>query len=828
MAKKEVTKKKVAKKKIANKAVAKRELAKKPVAKKEMARKEEIRRGGVIFKPEEYSIIGKPFPRVDARVKVTGEAKYAADIEVADMLWGAVKRSPHAHARILHIDTSKAENLPGVKGVTTGKDFGGFKWGWSRETRDEEPLATTKVRYLYEGVAAVAAIDEDLAQEACELIEVEYEPLPGVFDPFEAMKEGAPLVHEDCKRNVCVEYHWHFGNVEKGFRESTLVREDTFQTPRMAKGYLEPPAIVAYWPDSNHLTIHAAKGSPYFPYRILSSCFNLPLSNVRVVQPFIGCDFGGTKNDMVSGDFSAVMLARKSGKPVKIVYTQFDELTTCLRRHPMWITIKTGVAKDGRLKAIQTKVISDGGAYTRMSPLSNYLTGVCMALPYHLPNFKTDVTCYFTNNPSSAAMRGHGLYHTRFAGDVQMDMIAEELGIDPVEMRLRNAIKNPKPGQLYETINKMHLATCGVEECLEKAAKAIRWEEKRKEERVKGEKAYGIGFAAGTYLGGTKLSGHNACAAMVRICEDGSVNLLTGATDVGQGSDSIMCAFTAETLGIGLEDVDIKRVDTAHTPVDPGTYGSRVTVLAGEATINAAKDAKRQLLEVAAKEFGVKPEEMDIKNKKAFVTSNPEQNIPWARLVRMACYTTPGMVIMGQGQSTKGISVYGQADFSSGTGDIGTNYSFTAQAQEVEVDLETGVVTCTDNSVIAHDCGFPLNPPAVDTQVVGGAYHPGVGAALYCEFKMDKGLTVNPNFVDYKLPRAYEAPMTKVIHVITNDPFGPFGAKEASEGSTCTAAPAVINAIHDATGIWIKDLPAKPEKVFWALKEKERKDKGGK
>ena len=792
---------------------------------KQGARKEErTRGGGVVLKPEEYSVIGKPIPRVDARAKVTGEAKYAADIEVADMLWGAIKRSPHAHARILRIDTSKAERLPGVKAVITGKDFSGFKWGWSRGTRDEEPLATTKVRYLYEGVAAVAAIDEDIAQEACELIDVEYEPLPGVYDPFEAMKEGAPLVHEDRKGNICVEYHWNFGDVEKAFSESYLVREDTFQTPRMAKGYIEPPAIVAYWPDASHLTVHAAKGSPYFPYRILSNCFNLPLSHVRIIQPFIGADFGGTKNDMVNGDFSAPMLAKKSGKAVKIVYTQFDELTTCLRRHPMWVTIKTGVTKDGRLKAIQTKVISDGGAYTRMSPLSNFLTGICMGLPYKLPNFKTDVFCYFTNNPSSAAMRGHGIYHTRFAGDVQMDMMAEELGIDPVEMRLRNGIENPKAGKIYETINKLHLATCGVKECIEKAAEAIQWEKEKKVERVRGNKAYGIGFACGTYLSGTKLSGHNACAAMVRICEDGSVNYITGATDVGQGSDTVTTAMVAEVLGIGLEDIDIKRVDTAHTPVDPGTYGSRVTVLAGEAAINAARDAKRMLLEVAAKEFGVKPEEMDIKNKKAFVRTNPEMSIPWARLVRMACYTTPGMVIIGRGQSSRGISTYGLADFTTGIGDIGTNYSFTAQAQEVEVDLETGVVKCTDNSVIAHDCGFPLNPPAVDTQVVGGAYHPGVGAALYCEFKMDKGLTLNPNLVDYKLPRAYEAPMTKVLHVITNDPFGPFGAKEASEGSTCTAAPAVINAIHDATGIWIKELPAKPEKVFWALKEQREKE----
>src|SRR4030043_223213 len=480
---------------------------------------------------EEYSIIGKPIPRVDARAKVTGEAKYAADIEAADMLWGAIKRSHHPHARILNIDTSKAERLPGVKAVTTGKDFSGFKWGWSRETRDEEPLATTKVRYLYEGVAAVAAIDEDIAEEACELIEVEYEPLPGVFDPFEAMKEGAPLVHEDRPGNICVEYHWNFGDVEKVFAESYLVREDTFQTPRMAKGYIEPPAIVAYWPDSTHLTVIPAKGSPYFPYRILSNCFNLPLSNIRIIQPFMCSGFGGTKNDMVSCDFAAPMLSKKSGKPVKIVYTQFDELTTCLRRHPMWVTIKTGVTKDGRLKAIQTKVISDGGAYTRMSPLSNFLTGICMALPYQLPNFKTEMHCYFTNNPSSAAMRGHGVYHTRFGGDVQMDMIAEELGIDPVEMRLRNAIDNPKPGTIYETINKVALKTCGIKECLQKVAEDPIWRDRDKMPRKEGNISWGVGLSGTSYLGGARQMGHQSCAAVVRICEDGTVNLINGAED---------------------------------------------------------------------------------------------------------------------------------------------------------------------------------------------------------------------------------------------------------------------------------------------------------
>ncbi|HME41531.1 MAG TPA: xanthine dehydrogenase family protein molybdopterin-binding subunit [Syntrophorhabdales bacterium] len=774
----------------------------------------------------DFSILGKPIRRVDAIAKVTGQAKYANDIEVADMLYGFVKRSPHAHARIRNIDTSKAERLPGVKAIITGKDFNGFKWGWSNPTRDEEPLAVSKVRYLYEGVAAVAAIDKDIAEEACDLIEVEYEPLPGVFTREEAMQPGAPLVHDNRPGNVTVEYHWSFGNVEKAFAESYLLRKDTFNTPRMAKGYIEPPATVAYWPDPSRLVFIGAKGSPYFPYRILSRCFNLPLSHVRIIAPFIGCDFGGTKNDMTNGDFSAVMLAKKAAKPVKVVNTQFDSLTTDLRRHPMAVTMTTGVTKDGIITGIHNEIISDGGAYTRMSPLTHFLTGICMGMPYHLPNFKHDVTCYFTNNCSSAAMRGHGVYHTTFARECQMDMIADELGIDRVEMRQRNIIKNPKPGTIYQTINDIHVATAGTEECLQKVAEAVGWGKKR--EKVKGNKAYGIGLVAAAFLGGTQLSAHNACACIVRVCEDGTVNYLTGATDVGMGSDTIGCAIVAEVLGLPIEDVDIKRVDTAYTPADPGSYGSRVTVLMGEAAIHAAEDAKKQLREYAAKLLGAMEDEIVFKDKQVFVKSNHARSIPWERLVRMACYDAPGRVIIGRGHSKRASDLHTIADFSTGKGDIGTNYSFTAHAIQVEVDTETGVVRCTDdNNVVAHDCGFPLNTLAVETQAQGGSYHQGVGAALYEEFKMDKGLTLNPNFVDYQRPRAYEAPMTDVIHVITNDPFGPFGAKEASEGSTCTAPPAVINAIHDATGVWIKDLPAQPERVYWALKEKREEVKKG-
>jgi CO/xanthine dehydrogenase Mo-binding subunit len=766
-----------------------------------------------------YSILGKSVPRVDAKLKVTGQAKYASDYEMGGMLWGKIKRAPYAHARILNIDTSKAERLFGVKGVVVGKEFGGFKWGWQAHTRDESPLAVNKVRYMYEGVAAVAAIDKEIAEEACDLIDVEYEELPGVFDPFEAMKEGAPLVHEDRPRNILVEYHWNFGDVDKAFDESYLVREDLFQTPRQAKGYIEPPAVVAWW---EHDTLHyiGAKGSPYMLWRIFGRAFDLPLSKIRVITPVIGCDFGGTKNDGHALDFAAILLAKKTGRPVKIVYTQWEELTTCLRRHAMWVRVKMGLSRDGMIKGLYTNVVADGGAYARMSPVTMYLTNGQCTVPYKIDNFKTDTWNIYTNNPIAAAMRGHGMYHTRYAIDCQLDLMAKELGIDPVEIRHKNSIDNPKPGEIYYTVNKLRVATCGIKECIEQCAKLFGWDEYHKTKKTDGPIARGAGIGASASLSGARLTGHNSCSAIVRINEDGSVNVQTGATDVGMGSDTAMCAITAEMLGVEMSDLEIKRVDTAYSYPDPGSYGSRVTIYAGEATMKAAEDAKRQLLEAAANEMGVFVEELDIKDKKVFMKTDETRFLPWLAVVRAACYASIGNVVIGRGVSRKGTKGFSAKAFSTGEGDVGTNYGFAAQINEVEVDTETGVVRCTEKSSMADDCGFPLNPAIVETQCIGGSYHQAISSALYEEFAMEQGSTLNPNFVDYKRPRAYEAPFPKFAHVITNDPFGPFGVKEASEATTCTGAPAVINAIYDATGVMIKNMPATPERMWRALKEK--------
>jgi 4-hydroxybenzoyl-CoA reductase alpha subunit len=760
---------------------------------------------------EDYSVIGKWVPRIDGRVKATGEAKFAADYEMPGMLWCKILRSPYPHAKILNIDTSRAERLTGVKAVCTGKDFGGWTWGWMPKTRDEPPLAIGKVRYLAEAVAAVAAVDEDTAEEATELIQVEYGELPGVFDPEDAMKESAPQIHDHAEKNVSWEFHMDFGDVEKAFAGSDLVSEDRFETGRVITGYLEPPAAVAYW-DSSGITIWAAKQSPYFVYRHLAACFKLPLNKVRVIQPFIGGGFGGTKNDSLAGDFCSVLFSKMTGKPVKFVYSMAEVLMTCRRRHNMIVYNKMGMKKDGTITAMQSRVIADGGAYTAIGPLTMYLTGCMSTLPYKLPNFKHDAYRIFTNNPIGAAMRGHGVTHTRFAAEIQMEMMAEELGIDPVEVRLRNAITAP-----HETINKVTVDSCGLTEGLQTLAQHPLWKEKGKPKQGKGFLSHGVGMSGTSYLGGARQRGHQSCGAVVRLCEDGTIDYLTGATDCGQGSDTVLVQIIAEELGLRVEEIDIKRVDTAVTPCDAGSYGSRVTVLAGEAAQKAANDVKSQLARVAAENWEADPEDIVFRNGQVFVRTAPERSMPFRKLAQIACYSGSGAVILGRGYSQYGIEIL---DFDRGLGNSGTSYSFTSQLTAVDVDMETGFVKCKD-MIIAHDCGKPLNPVNVEAQSQGAAIQ-GMGQALYEQFVMDHGRTLNANLADYKMPLSLDVPHIDVIDIITDDPHGPYGAKEASEGAIVSAPPSIISAIHDATGIWFKEQPVTPEKIAMALKDKKK------
>lgn len=755
----------------------------------------------------EYSVIGKSVPRVDGIEKVTGQGKFAADFNMPGQLWCKILRAPHAHARILNIDTTKAEKMAGVKGVLTAKDFNGWKWGWMPKTRDESPLAIDKVRFYAEGVAAVCAVDEATAEDACSLIEVEYEPLAGVFDPEEAMKDGAPQVHDYVKNNLSWDFHMDYGDVEKGFREADLVREDRFETGRVNTGFLEPPASVAMW-DVNGITVYAAKQSPYFHYRHLAACFNLPLSKVRVVQPLIGGGFGGTKNDSVPGDFCSVLFSKRTGKPVKFVYNMEEVIMTCRRRHNMVIHNKMGMKKDGTITAMHSRLIADGGAYTAIGPLTMYLSGCMSTLPYKLPNFKHDAYRIFTNNPVGAAMRGHGVTHTRFAAEIQMEMMAEELGIDFMAVRIKNAITAP-----HTTINGVTVASCGLKEGLAVLADSPAWKDREGKKKKSDTVAHGVGISGTSYLGGARQRGHQSCGAVVRLCEDGSVNYLTGATDCGQGSDTALVQIIAEVLGLGMEDVGIKRVDTAHTPCDAGSYGSRVTDLAGQAAQKAAWDVRRQLAEFAAGMWQVSPDDIEFKNHRVFVKNAPDKSQDFRKLTQAACYSEAGMVIIGKGYSQVGIEVL---DFDRGYGNCGTSYSFTSQLTEVDVDLETGF-TKTTNFLIAHDCGRPLNPMTVAAQCEGGAIQ-GLGQAIYEEFKMDNGVTRNSNLCDYKMPLSTDVPEIEIVDIITEEPARPFGAKEASEGSHVSTPPSVISALHHATGVWFKSQPVTPEKIVMALK----------
>ncbi|MCL1832962.1 MAG: molybdopterin-dependent oxidoreductase, partial [Leptospirales bacterium] len=624
----------------------------------------------------------------------------------------------------------------------------------------------------------------------------------------------APVIHDYRPNNMSVEYHWNFGDVDKAFDESYFVHEDRFATGKVIVGFLEPPASLAYYDPSGYITVWAAKQSPYFHYRHLADCFNLPLSKIRIVQPFIGGGFGGTKNDTIAGDMIAVMGSKKTGKPVKFIYSQEEVLTTCRRRHNMIVYSKMGVTKDGIIKAVQHKVVANGGAYTAISPLSMYLAGFITPLPYKLPNFKYDAYRVFTNNPVSAAMRGHGATHTRFACEIQMDMIAEKLGLDPLDMRMRNAIDNPKRGEAYTTVNGVVVRTCGIKEALQIVADDDLWKNKKSIEKTDGTVSWGVGLSGTSYPGGARQLGHQSCAAIIRICEDGTVNYLTGATDCGQGSDTGLSMIVAEALGVRYEDIDIKRVDTAYTPVDAGSYGSRVAILAGQAGIHAAEDAKKQLLEAAAKAWNVGADDVELKDSVCFIKSKPEQKMSFNKLAKIACYEGSGAVIIGRGYSSYGVE---KLDFDKGTGNGSVSYSFTSQAVKLGVDMETGKIDVSD-FLIAHDCGRPLHPITCESQNEGGAVQ-ALGQAIYEEFIMDNGDTKNSSFLDYKMPRTTDVPKIRVVDIITDDPGGPYGAKEVSEGSHVSTPPSVASAIHSATGIWFKELPVTPEKIVKALKK---------
>ena len=754
-----------------------------------------------------YSVVGKSVERTDARVKVTGSARYAGDLIAPGMLHGKLLRSPLAHARILNIDTSRARALAGVRAVITGKDFPGIPFGTRPDIRDQLPMPITKVHHFGEGVATVAAVDEDTAEEALALIEVDYEELPVVLNAQDALAPDAPLVNEFKNSNIAYFSDFVFGDIDKGFKEAEYIKEETFSSHRTSVGFIEPHACLAEVDATGRVLLQGSKQSPYITWRHMCRAMDIPLSKVRVLNPFVGGGFSG-KHDPFDVDFSAVKLAQVTGKPVRIVLNYDEVLAAYRQRNAMDAKLKIGVKKNGVITGLRAENILEGGPISGIGPFNIYFFGAFLNVPYKIPAIEYHGKLVYSNRAPCGTVRGQEIVLAQFALDSLLHMVGEDLGIDPVELRLINAVTDN-----WRCANGLVVDVSGLSQCIERSAEKIGWKESRKS-RPAGR---GIGFSCASHPSGTRLGGHFGSSVMLKLLEDGKVIVTHGATEIGQGANTVFCQMAAEELGLPFEDM-LQGVSDSDTAIlDSGMFGDRATFWDGNATIIAARDMKKQLAEIVAGDLKADPEELEFENKRVFVRGEPERGMDWLLAVRKAYYEH-GAPLYGRGNwAATDIDI---VDWKTGKGNLAHGLDFIATAIDIEVDKETGRVTLL-HGVHGDDAGQPINPAMLEGQVNGGSAHM-AGHALYEELLYDeKGRALNHTWRDYKQPTALDVPEYIVEHVHTHDPYGPFGAKGAGEASSCSTIAAIANGVYDAIGVRIKDLPITPEKILQALKAKE-------
>lgn len=754
-----------------------------------------------------YNILNTHTHNIDGIAKVTGRAQYTFDITRPGMLYGKILRSPHPHAKIKNIDYSKALALSGVKGVVTGKDTLGKKQGiWRRysELCDEQILPMEKVRYIGEPVAAVAAVTEEIAEAALDLIEVDYEVLPAVYDAMEGIKKDAPIIHEGVERNINVTRHIEWGDVEEGFEQSDYIREDWFKCSGQAHMCMETRDAVAEYTPEGKLTVWTSTQAPYYIQALLAGVLGLKESDIRVISHYTGGGFGG-KFELDGAQFCASVLSMKLFKPVKIVYTREEDLIATKCRTPMYYYVRTGVKKDGTFMAREARVFTEGGAYTSMGATALYLTGFFHSFPYKWKGYRYDGYRVYTNTIPATSMRGFGAPQATFCSETQIDLIAKELGIDRFEIRRMNG-HTPN----YEVPGQATIASCGLDQCIDKIEDWVKSRGKLPPNRGIGISCYG--FMSGGIFNWFDTP-YSFSSAVVTVNCDGKVDLHVGAQDIGQGSNTTLAMICAEELGVRVEDIRVHSGDTAECPPDLGAWGSRQTLMAGNATKMAAAEVKRQLIEFAAAKMGVNiVYDLDIKDRWVHSLARPERGLDYFEVVKAALRGKEGQRLMGRGFYTphrKGM--------------ISPAYSYGVQALEIDVDPETGKISLL-NCVTAHDCGQPINPLGLQGQLEG-AISMAAGYGFLEDLPMEDGKILNPNLVDYKLIRAPEMPETEVMEVETYEPEGPFGAKEAGEGLTNPTAAALSTALYDALGITVKQLPISPEKVLNALREKGKESK---
>ncbi len=762
-----------------------------------------------------FQIIGLPRRRVDGRAKVTGQTLFADDLALPRMLHCKLLRSPLAHARIVRLDVSRARSHPGVHLVLTGRDLP-TRFGILPVSEDEEALCGERVRYTGDPVAAVVARDEPTALEALDRIEVDYEPLPVFTDPQDSLRQDEPRIHDYGYRgniHKCVSLR--FGEVDAGFAEADEIFEDIFFYEGSTHLPIEQHAALAALDRDGKLTLWSSTQTPHYVHRALAKVLGLPPARVRVIATPNGGGFGG-KSDVFNHEIVVAKAALILGRPVKICLTREEVFYAHRGRHPVLMRFRTGVKRDGRITAMHLQTLVDGGAYGSYGVASTFYTGALQTVTYHVPRYHFQGCRVFTNKPPCGPKRGHGTPQPRFGQEIQLDKIAERLGLDPAELRLR-ILEKP----FAVTANYMRLGTIGLAECIRRVTQACGWQDKYR----KLPEGRGVGLACSSYLSGAGLPIYwNAMphsGVQLKLDRSGGVTVFCGATEIGQGSDDVLVACVAEILGVDPLDVRAVTGDTDLTPVDLGSYSSRVTLMMGNAAIQAAQRAREVVAQAVAEHLGVPGGRLVFAQGRVFDAEDPEHGVSFQEAVCLAeaKHGTIGAV----GSYTPPPA---PARYKGGGVGPSPTYSYTAAVVEVEVDRTTGWIT-VPKVWIAHDIGRALNPTLVRGQIEGSVYM-ALGEALM-EEQVFRRLPAKrshafvhkfPSMLEYKSPTSLEMPEVETILVETDDPHGPFGAKEVGQGPLLPVIPALANAVHDALGVRVDEIPITPEKILKALDDK--------
>jgi 4-hydroxybenzoyl-CoA reductase alpha subunit len=768
----------------------------------------------------EFSRVGKRARKLDSMAVATGQAVYTDDIQLPGMLHGRILRSPHAHARIRSIDTRRAEALEGVHAVLVGSELP-VKYGVIPWTPDETALAVDKVRFVGDEVAAVAAIDEDTAQAALALIDVDYELLHTYLDPHEALTKHDPAIHEGAKHgNVSKHVDLTFGEVDAALEGSAVVVEDEYRFHGTAHAPIEPHCAVARWSGDGVLTLWSSTQIPHYVHRCLARVLELPAHRIRVIQPYLGGAFGG-KSDPFGHELCAAKLAMKSGRPVKILLNREETFYTHRGRHPMQMRFRTGCDAQGMITAVDSKILIDGGSYSSFGLVTTYYSGQLLCGPCHFPTYRFDSTRVFTNKPPCGPKRGHGSVQPRFALEIQLDRMATQLGIDPIEFRRRNW-----QGENTDTINGQTVTSNGFLQCLDKVEQACGWKDKH----GKLPAGRGIGVAGSMYISGTNYAVYPndmpQAGILVKLDRSGLATVYTGTSDIGQGCTSVMATLVAEELGLRLDQVRVTTSDTDTTPVDLGAYSSRITLMAGNAAVDAGRKLRKKVQAAVGETLGCPPERVVLAEGWAFDRNDGDKRVDSTEAFQLAEAKFETLAATGSYNTPdRG------GDYRGGTIGASPAYSFTAHVAEVEVDQETGEIT-VHKMWIAHDCGRAISPVQVEGQIEGSTY---MGVAevtleshdVYEDNTLpEAGLHRRPSLLEYTIPTSLDTPELEALIVESIDPEGPYGAKEAGEGPLHGSLPAVANAIYDACGIWLTRLPFTPGRVLAALREKREREAG--